>query len=157
MCRITNILQNRPNMLGQTQHHRRATILQRAMNLRPIVQIPPQPQCPLQHANQPRDVASTSGQTRLLVSQCPVQSLQMKSIYLAADTRSPNTILDVFEATEQSSGSNLQQVASGIADLPAVCLAGETNNSSAKKPFCFEIYIIVCQYHEVLHKTGIIH
>ena len=123
MCRITNILSYRPNMLGQTQHHRRATILQRAMNLRPIVQIPPQPQCPLQHANQPRDVASTSGQTRLLASQCPIQSLQMKSIYLAADTRSPNTILDVFEATEQSSGSNLQQVASGIADLSAVRLA----------------------------------
>ena len=77
-------------------------------------------------------------------------SNRVKSIYLAADTRSPNTILDVFEATEQSSGSNLQQVASGIADLPAVCLASETNNSSAKKPFCFETYIIVCQYHEVL-------
>jgi len=74
----------------------------------------------------------------------------MRSIYLAADARSPNTILDVFEATEQSSGSNLQQIPSGIADLSAVCLAGETNNSSAKTLFALKftlLYANIMRYY----------
>jgi len=103
-------------------------------------------------------------------------SNRVRSIYLAADTRSPNTILDVFEATERlpaakrlirrtygglkSAQSGLGQakkdrgnspklwlscwclclldIGSLLAEncyLPAVCLAGETNNSSAKKTF----------------------
>jgi len=117
MRRITNIFQNRPNMLGQTQNHRRTTTIQRPVSPAPIVQIPPQPQCPLQHTRYSRDVASTPGQTRLLTSQCPIEPFQMRSIYLLANAQLPDTSLDVFQPTEQSTCSNLQQVASGIAEL----------------------------------------
>ena len=117
MHRITNIFQNSPNMLGKPQNHRWTTTIQRTMYPRPIVQVLPQQQRPQQHTIQPRNIASTPGQARLLASQSPVEPLQMRSVYLAANAQLPDTTADVFDPSKQSSGGNLQEVASGIPQL----------------------------------------
>ena len=56
--RITNISQHRPSTLGKTQTHRRRSAIQRTMNSHPVVQIPPQPQRPLQRTNKSGAIAS---------------------------------------------------------------------------------------------------
>jgi len=117
MNRVTNVFQNRPDLLGQPQNHRWRTTLEGAMYTRPIVQVPPQPQCPLQTATHPRAIASPPGKTSLLTAQGPIETFQMGSIYSLADTQSPNPMFYILQAPKQGIGRDIQQPAFGIPNL----------------------------------------
>lgn len=117
MDRIKNILENRPNFVGQTQRHRWCKVQQRVMHPCPVVQIPPQPQGVLQHLRQTRNVATAPSQTGLLTSYRSVESFQMRGIYLLADAQLPNTTFDGLLRTKQGFGRYSQQVALLIAKL----------------------------------------
>lgn len=82
--------------------------------MRPIVQIPPQPQRPLQHATEPGAVASTSGQASLLTSQGAIEPLQMGGIYLSTNLQTPNAAFDILEPPKQGIGGDVEQMALGI-------------------------------------------
>jgi len=117
MRRITNIFQNRPQMLCQTQDHRRTTSIQRTMSPRPIIQVPPQPQTPLQHTRQLREIPSPPSQPALLRSQRAVQSLQMRSIDPPTNSQLPDSPVYVLQTAKQGISAHLQQIASGIPQL----------------------------------------
>lgn len=117
MSRITNIFQNRPDLLGQTQNHCRRATLQRTMYTRPIVQISPKPQGPLQTAAHPRAIASPPGKASLLTAQGPVEAFQMRGIDSFADVQSPNPMFYILQTSKQGISRDIQQPAFGISNL----------------------------------------
>lgn len=118
MRRVTHIFQHRPDMSGQAQQHCRTSSFQRAVRSDPVVNIPPQPQRPLQHAAQSRNIAGTSGQSCLLAAQRSIEPLQMRGVYLPTDMQFPDTMFDVSQSSEQRMCGDFEQIASPIADFP---------------------------------------
>ena len=117
MNRIQNIFQNSPNLVRQTQRHRRCFVQQRIMHPCPVVQIPPQPYRILQHFFQVRAGASTPYQASLLSSYRTVEPFHMRGVDLAADTQFLNTPFDFLLFAKQRFGRYLQQMASAVSNF----------------------------------------
>ena len=94
MDRIENILENRPDLVGQARRHRGRQVQQRVMHSGPVVQIAPQPQRILQHLGQTRTIASTLGQAGLLASYRSVEPFQVRGIYPLANAQFADATFD---------------------------------------------------------------
>lgn len=115
--RMRDILTNRPNLVAQLQGHRWCAAIQRAVRARPIVQVAPQPQCPLQHDPKTRAVPRSSCQLRLLVSHRPVETFHMRGVDLPTDAEMLDALQNILQSAELCLGFHLQELASRIANL----------------------------------------
>src|SRR4030042_2378272 len=103
MNRLLDILLHCPQGRRQSQSHRWAATVQRAMSPGPVVQIPPQPQRPLQRPAPSRTVAGPPAQPSYLAAHGSVQSLDGGGVDRLADMQLSDTLANFFQSAEQGS------------------------------------------------------
>jgi len=117
MDRVADVLQDRPDVVGQSHRHRRSPSAQRAMGPDPVVEVPEQPQPPLQRALAARHRLRPAGQPGLVTAQRPVEPFHVRRVDPPAQSQRDDPAADGLQPTEPGAGPHAQQIALGVADL----------------------------------------